>query len=85
MDPEHHTLKHRLDTAFFQIIGMSPVIRKDLQKMWRVAKDKWTELDQELVVCRKHNKITPKYQKIKADVAERLETIDMYITFGLLT
>ena len=78
------TLKQRLDTIFFQIIGLDPFIRKDLQKMWRVARSKWNELDYELITCRKQNKLTPKYKEISADIAERLDNIDKYLTFAML-
>lgn len=78
-------LKHRIDTAFFQIIGMDPVQRKDLQTMWRVARSKWNELDTELITCRRQNRKTPKYQTIEDDILERMDTIEKYITFGLLT
>lgn len=79
------TLKHRIDTAFFQIIDMDPLQRRDLQRMWRVARSKWNELDIELITCRRQNRCTPKYKEIEADIEERLETIEKYITFGLLT
>ena len=79
------TLKHRIDTAFFQIVEMDPIQRRDLQRMWRVARGKWNELDQELITCRRQNRCTPKYREIEADIEERLETIEKYITFGLLT
>jgi hypothetical protein len=78
------TLKHRIDTAFFQIIELSPAHRKDLQTMWRVARSRWNELDIELIVCRKQNKHTPKYQEIEADLIERLDTIEQYLTFATL-
>lgn len=78
------TLKHRIDVAFFQIIGLSPLHRKDLQKMWRVARSKWNELDIELIVCRRQNRCTPKYREIEADIEERMETIDKYLTFVTL-
>ena len=79
------TLKHRIDTSFFQIIDMDPLQRRDLQKMWRVARSKWNELDIELIQCRRQNRCTPKYREIETDIEERLETIEKYITFGLLT
>lgn len=79
------TLKHRIDTAFFEIIRCDPIQRQDLQRMWRVARSKWNELDIELVTCRRQNKLTPKYQEIEADLLERLDTIEKYLTFALLT
>ena len=78
------TLKHRIDVAFFQIIGLDPTHRKDLQTMWRVARSRWNELDIELITCRKQNKYTPKYQELEADLIERLDTIDKYLTFVML-
>ena len=79
------TLTHRIDTAFFQIIGLDPFIRKDLQKMWRVARSKWNELDIELINCRRQNRCTPKYRELETDLIDRLDLIEQYITFGLLT
>jgi hypothetical protein len=79
------TLKHRIDTAFFQIIDLDPLQRKDLQRMWRVARSRWNDLDIELINCRRQNRCTPKYRDIETDLLERMETIEQYITFGLLT
>ena len=79
------TLKHRIDTAFFQIIELDPIQRRDLQKMWRVARSKWNELDYELITCRKLNRTTIKFQELEKDLVERLEVIEQYLTFALLT
>jgi len=79
------TLKHRIDTAFFQIIDMGPSQRKDLQTMWRVARSKWNDLDMELINCRRQNRCTPRYRDIETDLLERVDLIEQYITFGLLT
>jgi hypothetical protein len=78
------TLKHRIDTAFFQIIDLAPAHRKDLQTMWRVARGRWNELDIELITCRKQNKHTPKYQELEMDLVKRLDLIEQYLTFATL-
>jgi hypothetical protein len=78
-------LKTRIDTAFFEIIQLAPNTRRDLQKMWRVARDKWNEMDQELVTCRRTHKITPKYKMLEQSLQEHLDTIERYLTFALLT
>jgi hypothetical protein len=78
------TLKHRIDTAFFQIIDLAPMHRRDLQTMWRVARSRWNELDIELITCRKQNKQTPKYQELEKDLLERLDLIEQYLTFATL-
>ena len=79
------TLKHRLDVAFFQIIEFGPAYRRDLQHMWRHAKNLWNLMDQEMIQCRRQNKPTVKYQEFEQQLIEALETIEQYITFGLLT
>ena len=78
-------LKHRIDTAFFEIIRCDPVQRQDLQRMWRQARGKWNELDIELITCRRQNKRTPRYQEIEKDLLERVDTIEKYLIFALLT
>lgn len=78
-------LKHRIDTAFFEIIRCDPVQRQDLQKLWRQARSKWNELDIELITCRRQNKRTPRYQEIETDLLERVDTIEKYLIFALLT
>jgi len=79
------TLKHRLDTAFFQIIDLDPSQRKDLQHLWRNASNIWNLMDQEMVQCRRQHKPTAKYQEFEQKFIEAIETIERYITFGLLT
>jgi hypothetical protein len=79
------TLKHRLDTSFFQIIDLDAGQRKDLQHMWRNARRVWELMDQEMVYCRRQNKPTSKYQDLEQQLIEALDTIEKYITFGLLT
>ena len=53
--------------------------------MWRVARSKWNELDIELINCRRQNRCTPKYRELETDLLDRLDLIEQYITFGLLT
>ena len=78
------TLKHRLDTIFFQIIQILPGMREDMRRLWRPARALWDELDKELVECRKLNKPTVRYQEIEQDLNNRLEIMDQYITFATL-
>jgi hypothetical protein len=78
-------LKKRLDTIFFQIIEIPPNMREDMRRLWRPARALWDELDREFVVCRRQNKLTPKYQEIQKDIQERMEVIEQYLTFAFLT
>ena len=78
-------LKHRLDTAFFQIIGFGPAQRMDLQHMWRYAKNLWNLMDQEMIQCRRQHKPTIKYLDLEQQLTEAVDNIEKYITFGMLT
>lgn len=78
------TLKHRLDVIFFQIVEIQPNMREDMRRLWRPARALWDELDKEMVVCRKHNKPTPRYLEIEQDLTNRLDTMDQYLTFATL-
>lgn len=83
MEPDF-TLKHRLDVAFFQIIDLDVAHRKDLMTMWRPAKHVWSKMDQEMITCRRNNKLSPAYKDLEADLQARIETIEQYLTFATL-
>jgi hypothetical protein len=78
------TLKHRLDTVFFQIIQIPPGMREDMRRLWRPARALWDELDKELVECRRLNKPTVRYREIEQDLQNRLDLMEQYITFATL-
>jgi hypothetical protein len=78
------TLKHRLDTIFFQIVEISPGMREDMRRLWRPARALWDELDKELVECRRLNKHTIKYKEIEQDILARLDIMEQYVTFATL-
>jgi hypothetical protein len=78
------TLKQRLDTIFFQIVEIAPNMREDMRRLWRPARALWDELDRELVECRRYSKPTIRYQEIKADLQNRLDTMEQYLTFATL-
>jgi hypothetical protein len=78
------TLKTRLDNIFFQIINLPASMREDMRRLWRPARALWDELDRELVVCRKHNKPTIRYQEIEQDLQVRLDIMEQYVTFATL-
>lgn len=78
------TLKHRLDVTFFQIVDLGPGQREDMRRLWRPARALWDELDRELVECRRLHKPTIRYQELEADLIERLDLIEQYLTFATL-
>jgi hypothetical protein len=78
------SLKHRLDTIFFQIIQIPPNMREDMRRLWRPARALWNELDKELVECRKHNKSTVRYQELEQNLRDRIDLMEQYLTFATL-
>jgi hypothetical protein len=78
------TLKHRLDTIFFQIIEINPGMREDMRRLWRPARAIWNELDKELVECRRLHKPTVRYRELEQDLETRLDIMEQYITFATL-
>lgn len=78
------SLKHRLDTIFFQIIHLPPDMREDMRRLWRPARALWNELDKELVECRRYDKPTVRYREIETDLLTRIELMEQYITFATL-
>jgi hypothetical protein len=83
---EHNSeLKHRLDSAFFRIIELARgEQRRDLQHMWRHARNMFDLMDQELVQCRRTQKYSIRYKEFETQIIESLDTIESYITFATL-
>jgi hypothetical protein len=76
--------KYRIDQAFFTIIKMPPGQREDLRRMWRACRNRWDQLDIELINCRRTNKVTPKYTELATDLDQCLLTLESYISWGHL-
>jgi hypothetical protein len=77
-------LKRRLDEAFFGISQMRPDMRDDLRRMWRQAREIWTQMDPEMVNCRRLHKLTPQYQLLETLFVDSLNTVEQYIAWGTL-
>ena len=78
-------LYDRIDRAIPQINALtSKVAKRDLIKMVRGIDRKMTELDQELVECRRKHKETPHYQELKKQATELIDNLEKHITFAAL-
>jgi hypothetical protein len=78
-------LYERIDRAIPQINALtSKVAKRDLIKMVRGIDRKMTELDQELVECRRKHKETIRYQELKQQAAELVDNLEKHITFAAL-
>ena len=78
-------LYERIDLAIPQINALkSKVAKRDLIKMVRAIDNKMTEVDQELVECRRRHKETPRYQELLQQARELIDNLEKYITFAAL-
>ena len=78
-------LYDRLDRAIPQINDLkSKVAKRDLIKMVRTIDHKMTELDQELVECRRKHKETPKYCELRQQAQDLIDNLEKHITFAAL-
>ena len=78
-------LYERIDRAIPQINALtSKVAKRDLIKMVRGIDRKMTELDQELVECRRKHKETPRYQELRIQATELVDNLEKHITFAAL-
>ena len=81
----HKTLKYRLDTLYFQIIDIHPNKRGDLKRIWKHAQKLWSDLDKEMVNCRRINKLTAHYISINDAMLESFDTLEQYLVWAKLT
>lgn len=78
-------LYERLDRAVPQISALnSKVAKRDLVKMVRTIDNKMTEIDRELVECRRIHKETPRYQELRQQALDLVDNLEKHITFAAL-
>ena len=78
-------LYDRIDRAIPQINALqNKVAKRDLIKMVRGVDAKMTELDQELVECRRMHRETPRYRELREQASELIDNLEKYITFAAL-
>ena len=78
-------LYERIDRAIPQINALaSKVAKRDLIKMVRGIDAKMTEVDRELVECRRLHKETPRYHELREQARELVDNLEKYITFAAL-
>lgn len=84
-DMLYNELFERLDRAIAQINTVkSKIARRDLIKMMRGVDSKMTQVDQELVECRRLHKETPRYRELKQQAVELVDNLEKHIVFAAL-
>ena len=80
----HKLLKNRIDQLYFKILEVSPHQRNDLKRMWKHAREIWSEIDMEMVVCRRLGKETTKKKELTEKLEESLTAVEQYLTWAKL-
>jgi hypothetical protein len=85
MDELYNELFDRLDLAITQINAVkSKVAKRDLIKMVRGIDGKMTEVDRELVECRRLHKETLRYRELKQQALALVNNLEHHITLAAL-
>jgi len=78
-------LYNRIDLAIPKINALqSKIAKRDLIKMVRTIDAKMTEVDQELVECRRKHKETPRYRELRQQADALIDNLEKHITFAAL-
>lgn len=82
MDQE---LRQQANQIWTQISGIcDSQVRRDLERMFRVAERMLSEISQEEVECRRLHRETIRLVELRTNTQERLLQIEQYITMALL-
>lgn len=58
--------------------------RSQLFKLWKNCVNIRTEMDKELVTCRRYNRVTPKYTELENQLNEGIQNFEQWVTFARL-
>jgi hypothetical protein len=85
MQERHQALHTRLQDAFMALQHTEDIrARSTLWKFYHTARTIWTELDKEMVNCRRRNTVTPKYADLERLFEEHLSIFEQWITMSAL-
>lgn len=58
--------------------------RSQLFKLWKNCVNIRTEMDKEMVQCRRYNRVTPKYTELESQLVESISNFEQWVTFARL-
>lgn len=58
--------------------------RSQLFKLWKNCVNIRTEMDKELVNCRRYQRVTPKYTELESTLNESIQNFEQWVTFARL-
>ena len=78
-------LTERITNAENQILKIkNKQVRRDLSKMLATIDSAFTEVDRELVICRRRQRTTIKFTELTQQVSDLLDNLEQHITLALL-
>ena len=58
--------------------------RSQLFKLWKNCVNIHTEMDKEMVQCRRYQRVTPKYTELEAQLNEAIQNFEHWVTYARL-
>ena len=58
--------------------------RSQLFKMWKTCVNLRTEMDKEMVQCRRYQRVTPKYTELETQLGEAIHNFEHWVTYARL-
>ena len=85
MQTQHLAHKHKLSTMLETVHGMQDIrARSELFKIYKNCSNVYTEMDKEMVNCRRTNRVTPKYTELEARYAESITIFEQWTVMATL-
>ena len=75
----------KLQDFFKQVQATTDIrARSQLFKLWKNCVNLYTEMDKELVECRRLQRVTPKYAELETKLNEAMQNFEHWITYARL-
>ena len=85
MDTQHRANQRRLEECLFAMLETSDVkAKKDLRRFFENCRKAYSELDKEMVICRRRQRITHKYTELQAQFDECIKHFEQWLIMAKL-
>jgi len=85
MQERHQNHRDELDLCLTALQGTNNMVAKStLWKFYNNLRITWVELDNEMVNCRRRNKVTHKYTELEAEFAEHFANFNQWHVMAAL-
>ena len=81
----HQQNSQKLQYCFQQLQSMDMVPKSKMWQFYKNVSNAFTELDREMVDCRRHSKITPRYNTLERRYYECITVFEQWIIMAALT